>query len=196
MRTLLIICILLFPTSGFSQSDDPYVYGEIGMGVGKYTMYQGSVNCILKERHSVSLSYYRNWRNAEALPSDYEGWLISFGKPNDKLIFMAATYGRVVVLTNITRLNLKAGPLFGTYRYLSDFVRSAAWFSPNYTYTRYRENTYGLLFNPSFELSFTNTWGLSMGGHVLVTNNQYSYAIQAALIAGSLRKALKDKNFE
>jgi hypothetical protein len=159
-------------------------------------MYQASAYWVIKERHSVGLSYYRNWRDAIALPPDYEGWLMSFGKPNDKLIFMAATYGRVVVLNGISRLNLKAGPLFGTYRYLGDFTPSPGYLPPNYTYTRYREDTYGLLFNPSFELTFTNTWGLSLGGHMVVSNTQMSYGLQAAIIAGSLRKVLKDKNFE
>ncbi|RYE22596.1 MAG: hypothetical protein EOP51_12825 [Sphingobacteriales bacterium] len=129
MKQYLLLLFILFAlrTPGQSQPEAivphdkrPPVYFEAGAGKGNFSTLKFGLNAIVKEKHSVSLLAYANWKAIDYYPADYTpgkhaGIEPGKGYPVYSLVYGAATYGRIIKMDNMSRFNLKAGIAAGSF---------------------------------------------------------------------------------
>jgi len=155
MKPILIaFFIILMYSPAFAQSNEPYIYLDMGGGDGSHGLFQMTLNTVFLKNNIVSISFYYAWRRS-AIPSDFQpdGFNIP-AYPQQTLSMLGLSYGKVFFSkTPCVRYILKGGLCVGGAATPVNFERKTTYgfFSSNYNYSLQKEFVIGAVLNPVIE---------------------------------------------
>jgi len=181
------LLIILGSSMVFAQSNEPYIYGEMGGGDGSHGLFQMTLNAVLSKNQIISISYYYASRRSANIPSDYYPGLFE-SYPQQTLSVFGLSYGRVFFLkTPCVRGILKGGLCAGVAATPVNFEYNPMFFSSNYNFSHQKEFVIGVVFNPEIEFPISRGFGFSIGPYVNVNAVSSVLAVEASMMFGKLR---------
>jgi hypothetical protein len=95
-KIFLVVLFILPCYEAYPQSNEPYIYGELGGGGGTHTIFKAALNTIFCGQNVISASFYYAWHRAPDIPSNYNPNSI-FGPiwPEQTVSMFGISYGYV-----------------------------------------------------------------------------------------------------
>jgi len=184
---------LLFSLAGYvtyAQSNEPYIYGELGGGDGTHNTYKAALNTIFGAHNVISLSYYYSLHRAPNIPADYNAnGLFGTIWPEQTVSAFGLSYGYAFFLNSpLIRFIIKGGLAAGKVQTPVNFVLvySGGWGS-GYSYSIEKQFILGIVFDPSVEFPLGRGFGFSVGPYANINPIKPVFGLDAGIIFGKVR---------
>lgn len=178
--------LLLSGYSAYSQSNELYIYGELGGGDGTHGIFKAAMSAIFCKQNVISLSFYYASHRAPNIPSDYNLNTI-FGSfwPQQTVSMFGISYGLAFFSNNPhIRFIAKGGITEGLVQTAANFI------SPSigaYTYSIESNMTTGVVLDPAIEFLLSKGFGFSVGLYANINAINSVFGIDASMIFRKVR---------
>ena len=194
MRYQFILILLLFSFTSFAQQQKhTIIYMTGGAGVGNFYGPSLGVELGIADRYSLGFTYYDHKKLPANRPSDYKsgitGMFSFWGNvARDHLQSYAFTGGIYLpTQSEKSRWHLKAGIVREQVSYPVNWEKiNNSQTDENYNYTIRQKNTWGILLNPTYEITLYRVFGLAAGPYLLLNKEKSSVGIEVNYLLGSL----------
>jgi hypothetical protein len=185
---LIAALIILGNNDSVAQSNEPYIYAELGGGNGNYTIVKTAVNTICYNNNIISLSYYFSERQSPNAPADFRwGDFVDGYSAPQSLTMYGISYGKVFFLKHrYLRFTAKGGLTEGTVSTPTDYIFRPTVFGPYYLFSYHKSNVTGIVLDPTLEWDFARGFGLSMGLYTNINAISSVIGIDVRMIFGRL----------
>jgi len=194
--TGIVLVLLCFLGKAQEESKNPLYYINGGISIGNLSGGQIGINLAVENRFSAQLEYSGVVRKAKATPEDYTGGLVSifaFGtnRPVDNIHSFRILAGKISTIhsSGNTRINLKAGLSFLTYREANNFEKDqlgGLLLVPNYSWETRKIQQIGVVFKPELEHVFVNFAGYTISPYLEITSDISTVGIAFYLLMGKV----------
>ena len=154
---------------------------------------QAGLELIFPNELSLAAFFTASIRDSPNKPHDYQvvnflGRGADYKIVSEQLSLAVLTVGKTWWLSkhSVTRLNLKGGPLLGTFSTPENFIKGGALYS-NYTYDRNKYFTTGLTFQPCLLFAVGRGLGFNLGAMAIINKYRNIYGVTVGISFGKLR---------
>jgi hypothetical protein len=197
MKQLFLVIFILFGSVAKAQFfEKNAIYLSNSGLIGNYFGLSSSLNFIHKENFMVEVGVMGLAKRAMDQPADYSGGLLSAFTlgiaPRNFVISYQLLFGKSINLTpkGDQRINLKAGPTWSSTQRPHNWQRVSGLglIAGNYSYEYLDGSGLGLIIRPTFEMPFTQLYGIGLGTYFHFHRHSVNLGIELSVIMGSLRK--------
>ena len=166
--TLVFVAALIFLCSNYTaaQSNEPYIYGELGSGNGNFRIEKAAINAIFCNNNIISLNYYFTERMAPNAPADFQ-WgnsiMDGYSSPQSLSVY-GISYGKVFFTRyHYLRFTAKGGLTEGSVSTPTDYQLHQSIMGNYYSYSFHKDYVTGIVLEPTLEWVWGSGFGLSFG---------------------------------
>ena len=174
-------------------SKNHHIYSKVGFNVGTHLGGEIYLSYVFKEKYSLDIGVNHYIQTSRIRPNDYQSGLLSFlsldwSDGNDIYKDAQILVGRVILMNETTRFNIKAGIGYTQVNHAVNFTPiSNAILGPNYSYERHQFYTTSFILNPIFEITSSQIAGFYLSSIFIVNKETIVFGFGFGLMYGLLR---------